>query len=240
MCHERRPRKGNELDDEAGGSEGGGEARRKKGRREEEGEGRPRSDRARGPATGAGWGKGALVKHCARLYPRGKFLKRNYAPIEMSVSRKWMGPLRRDGGGERCMQPPVAALYPLCQLEVGYRRIDTGFPLSPYPPPKSAIRSTSGPLQPPPAGEAQFLHPSSSLLPPWARVVATEASWRFRRSCFARFIEAPIVRSRLSREEAAGRSLIGCFHASELPRHVRSPKMEFRSDRAARGNTTTR
>jgi len=98
MCHERRPRKGNELDDEAGGS-WGGEARRKKGRREKEGEGRPRSDRARGPAPGAGWGKGALVKHCARLYPRGKFLKRNYAPIEMSVSRKWMGPLRRDGGG---------------------------------------------------------------------------------------------------------------------------------------------
>jgi len=88
-------------------------------------------------------GKRALVKHCARLYPRGKFLKRNYAPIEMSVSRKWMGPLRRDGGWY--MQPPsVAALYPLCQLEVGYRRIDTGFPSSSYPPLKSAIRSTSG------------------------------------------------------------------------------------------------
>lgn len=42
-----------------------------------------------------------LVKHYARLYPCRKFLKRNYVPIEMSVSWKWMG-LRQRVRSTRC------------------------------------------------------------------------------------------------------------------------------------------
>lgn len=100
------------------------ERKERKKKNEETGQGEGRCERLNESEPRAK--ERVLVKHYARLYPRGKFLKRNYVPIEMSVSRKWMG-LRRIGDGriQPPFVPPAAALYPLCQLEVGYRRIDT-------------------------------------------------------------------------------------------------------------------
>lgn len=44
--------------------------------------------RARVTENGTKRGESACKTLRARLYPRGKFLKRNYVPIEMSVSWK--------------------------------------------------------------------------------------------------------------------------------------------------------
>jgi len=122
MCHERRPRKGNESDDEAGASreERMREREREREREKERGRKEKGSERERG-------GRGSACKTLrASVSPRKVFKEKLRPDRNVSFAKMDGAVAPRRGWGGACS---LAALYPLCQLEVGYRRIDTGFPL---------------------------------------------------------------------------------------------------------------
>ena len=65
----------------------------------------------RGGADGNGVESKTL--HVSR-YSSGKFLRRNYVPIEMSVSRKWMELWQ---GAQSFLVAPIVVLYPWREVE---------------------------------------------------------------------------------------------------------------------------